>query len=117
MNKYFYFNFCIIFDFNIISNNRISNCGRSGISLVGTDGVSVVGNHCTLNREKNVDTSDADIRTSGQINCIISDNTVNKMFIYTDQVGNPIINNLITQTLTNTGGTAHNNMINGVWTA
>ena len=102
---------------NVISNNRISNCGRSGISLVGTDGVSVVGNHCTLNREKNVDTSDADIRASGQINCIISDNTVNKMFIYTDKVGNPIINNLITQTLTNTGGTAHNNMINGAWTA
>lgn len=102
---------------NVISNNRISNCGRSGISLIGTDGVSITGNHCTLNREKNVDTSDADIRASGQINCIISDNTVNKMFVYTDKVGNPIINNLITQTLTNTGGTAHNNMINGAWTA
>lgn len=100
---------------NVISNNRISNCGRSGISLVTTGGVSVVGNHCSSNAERNVDTSDADIRASGQGDCIISDNTVNKMFIYTDKAGNPIINNLITQTLTNTGGTAHNNMINGAW--
>ena len=101
---------------NVISGNRINNCGRSGISLVDTDGVSVVGNHCTFNVEKSVNTSDSDIRASGQINCIISDNTVNKMFIFTDKAGNPIINNLITQTLTNTGGTAHNNMIYGAWT-
>lgn len=102
---------------NVISNNRISNCGRSGISLVTTNGISVTGNNCTSNAEKNVDTSDADIRASGQNDCVISNNTVNKMFIYTpDKAGNPIINNLITQTLTNTGGTAHNNMINGAWT-
>lgn len=101
---------------NVINNNRINNCGRSGISLVSTDGISVVGNHCTFNVEKTVDTSDSDIRASGQKNCIISENTVNRMFIYTDQVGNLVINNLITQTLTNTGGTAHNNMINGAWT-
>lgn len=101
---------------NVISNNRINNCGRSGISLVTTNGISVIGNHCTYNVEKSVDTSDADIRASGQHDCIISDNTVNKMFIYTDKAGNPIINNLITQTLTNTGGTAHNNMIYGAWT-
>lgn len=101
---------------NVISNNRINNCGRSAISLVDANGISVIGNHCTFNVEKNVDTSDADIRASGQHDCIISDNTVNKMFIYTDKAGNPIINNLITQTLTNTGGTAHNNMIYGAWT-
>ena len=102
---------------NVITGNIISNCGRSGISLVTNSGISVVGNHCISNAEKNVDTSDADIRASGQKDCVISDNTVNKMFIYTDKAGNPIINNLITQTLTNTGGTAHNNMINGAWTA
>lgn len=102
---------------NVISNNRISNCGRSGISLVTTNGISVTGNHCTFNAEKNVDTSDADIRATGQHDCIISDNTVNKMFIYTDKAGNPIINNLITQAINNTGGTVHNNMVYGAWTA
>ena len=102
---------------NVIDGNRISDCGRSGISLVSPIGILVTTNHCSTNAQKNTDTSDADIRASGQGDCPIIGNIVNKMFIFTDKNGNLITTNSITQTLTNTGGIAHNNLINGAWIA
>lgn len=101
---------------NTISNNRISYCGRSGISLITTTNTNVVGNNCTSNKVSNVEAFDADIRVSGTTTCNINTNTTSSLNV--NATGNTLImGNIITGALNNTGGTAHNNMINGAWTA
>lgn len=101
---------------NTISNNRISYCGRSGISLITTTNTNVIGNNCTSNKVSNVEAFDADIRVSGTTTCNINTNTTSSLNV--NATGNTLImGNIITGALNNTGGTAHNNMINGAWTA
>lgn len=101
---------------NTISNNRISYCGRSGISLITTTNTNVVGNNCTSNKVSNVEAFDADIRVTGTTTCNINTNTTSSLNV--NATGNTLImGNIITGALNNTGGTAHNNMINGAWTA
>ena len=101
---------------NTISNNRISYCGRSGISLISTTNTNVIGNNCTSNKVSNVEAFDADIRVSGTTTCNINTNTTSSLNV--NATGNTLImGNIITGALNNTGGTAHNNMINGAWTA
>lgn len=101
---------------NTISNNRISYCGRSGINLITTTNTNVVGNNCTSNKVSNVEAFDADIRATGTTTCNINTNTTSSLNV--NATGNTLImGNIITGALNNTGGTAHNNMINGVWTA
>ena len=101
---------------NTISNNRISYCGRSGISLIGTTNTNVIGNNCTSNKVSNVEAFDADIRVSGTTTCNINTNTTSSLNV--NATGNTLImGNIITGALNNTGGIAHNNMINGAWTA
>lgn len=101
---------------NTISGNRISYCGRSGINLITTTNVSVVGNDCTSNKAKSVEAFDADIRATGTISCNISTNTASTINV--NATGNTLIQgNIITDTLNNTNGIAHNNLINGAWTA
>ena len=101
---------------NTISNNRISYCGRSGISLIGTTNTNVIGNNCTSNKVSNVEAFDADIRVSGTTTCNINTNTTSSLNV--NATGNTLImGNIITGVLNNTGGIAHNNIINGVWTA
>ena len=101
---------------NTISNNRISYCGRSGISLIGTTNTNVIGNNCTSNKVSNVEAFDADIRVSGTTTCNINTNTTSSLNV--NATGNTLImGNIITGALNNTGGIAHNNMINGAWIA
>ena len=101
---------------NTISNNRISYCGRSGISLIGTTNTNVIGNNCTSNKVSNVEAFDADIRVSGTTTCNINTNTTSSLNV--NATGNTLImGNIITGTLNNTGGIAHNNVIAGAWTA
>ena len=101
---------------NTISNNRISYCGRSGINLITTTNTNVVGNNCTSNKVSNVEAFDADIRVTGTTTCNINTNTTSSLNV--NATGNTLImGNIITGALNNTGGTAHNNMINGAWTA
>ena len=101
---------------NTISNNRISYCGRSGISLIGTTNTNVIGNNCTSNKVSNVEAFDADIRVSGTTTSNINTNTTSSLNV--NATGNTLImGNIITGALNNTGGTAHNNMINGAWIA
>ena len=101
---------------NTISNNRISYCGRSGINLITTTNTNVVGNNCTSNKVSNVEAFDADIRVSGTTTCNINTNTTSSLNV--NATGNTLImGNIITGALNNTGGTAHNNVIAGVWTA
>ena len=101
---------------NTISNNRISYCGRSGINLITTTNTNVIGNNCTSNKVSNVEAFDADIRVTGTTTCNINTNTTSSLNV--NATGNTLImGNIITGALNNTGGTAHNNMINGAWTA
>ena len=101
---------------NTISNNRISYCGRSGISLITTTNTNVIGNNCTSNKVSNVEAFDADIRATGTTTCNINTNTTSSLNV--NATGNTLImGNIITGALNNTGGIAHNNVINGVWTA
>lgn len=101
---------------NTITNNRISYCGRSGINLITTTNVSVTNNNCTTNNAKKVEAFDADIRATGTTSCNISTNTASSVNV--NATGNTLIQgNIITGALNNTNGIAHNNLINGVWTA
>lgn len=100
---------------NTISGNRISYCGRSGINLITTTGISVTGNDCTSNVVKSVEAFDADIRATGTTTCNISTNTASNINVAA--TGNTLImGNIITGALNNTGGIAHNNVIAGAWT-
>lgn len=101
---------------NTITGNRISYCGRSGINLITTTNVSVTNNNCTTNNAKKVEAFDADIRATGTTSCNISTNTASSVNV--NATGNTLItNNIITGALNNTNGIAHNNLINGAWTA
>lgn len=100
---------------NAISGNRISYCGRSGINLITTTGISVIGNDCTSNVVKSVEAFDADIRATGTTTCNISTNTASNINVAA--TGNTLImGNIITGALNNTRGIAHNNVIAGAWT-
>ncbi len=101
---------------NSISNNRISYCGRSGINLITTTNTTVNGNNCTSNKATNIEAFDGDIRATGTTTCSISANTASTVNV--NATGNTLImGNIITSSLNNTNGIAHNNLINGVWTA
>lgn len=100
---------------NSIVGNRISYCGRSGINLITTTNVSVTNNNCTTNKAKSVEAFDGDIRATGTTSCNISSNTASTINV--NATGNTLItNNIVTDTLNNTNGIAHNNLINGAWT-
>lgn len=101
---------------NLIANNRISYCGRSGINLITTTNTTVNGNNCTSNKATNVEAFDGDIRATGTTTCNISANTASTVNV--NATGNTLImGNIITSSLNNTNGIAHNNVIAGAWTA
>lgn len=102
----------------IIDGNRVADCGRCGILLVTTTGISVTNNHCTGNNILKVVSNDADIRESGTSNCNITGNTANTIYTGTDSASTMLTSNIATSSLTKTGSaSSHGNVIAGVWTA
>lgn len=101
----------------IIDGNRISQCGRCGILLINTTGVSVTNNHCTDNNMLKVVSSDADIRESGTNNCNITGNITNTINTNTNSASTMLTSNTVTNSLTRTGNaSSHGNVIAGAWT-
>ena len=102
----------------VVDGNRVSQCGRCGILLLTTTGVSATNNHCTDNNMLQVVISDADIRESGTSNCNITGNITNTIYSNTDSASTILTSNIATNSLTKTGNaSSHGNVIAGVWTA